>query len=149
MKLAINPAQLNDIETILDFMVDYYKIEEVEFDRIKSKRTIEDFISNGTSGSLCMIHLSDEPIGYFCLAYSFTLENYGKDCFVDEIYIKPNFRNQGVGSEVMKYIENYLTDNDFKAIHLIVYDKNPIAYKYYLKNGFHEHKARFMTKLLN
>lgn len=85
MKLAVNPLQLNDIETILDFMVDYYKIEGVEFDRIKSKRTIEDFISNGTSGSLYMIHLSDEPIGYFCLAYSFTLENYGKDCFVDEI----------------------------------------------------------------
>jgi hypothetical protein len=83
MKLTIKPAQLNDIEKILDFMVDSYKIEGVEFERIKSKRTLEDFISDGKSGFLCMIHLSDEPIGYYCLAYSFTLENYGKDCFLD------------------------------------------------------------------
>jgi hypothetical protein len=36
MKLAVKPAQLNDIETIPDFMVGYYKIEGVEFNRIKS-----------------------------------------------------------------------------------------------------------------
>jgi hypothetical protein len=58
MKLAIKPARLNDLETILDFMVDYYKIEGVEFDMIKSRRTLKDFISDRKSGSLCMIHLS-------------------------------------------------------------------------------------------
>lgn len=146
MKIAIRPAQLNDIKTILDFMADYYTLEGIEFNRIRSGKTLEDFIADRTYGALCMICLSNEPIGYFCLAYSFTLENYGKDCFLDEIYIKPNFRNQGIGSEVMKYIETYLLENDFKAIHLIVYDKNPAAHKYYLKNGFHEHRASFMTK---
>ena len=148
MELDIRPARMDNIETILDFMIDYYEIEGVEFDGVKSKGTLEDFITDGTFGSLCIIHKSNEPIGYFCLAFNFTLENYGKDCFLDEIYIKPNFRNRGIGSEVMRYIENYLNGNGFKAIHLIVHDDNPKAFKYYLKNGFRKHKASFLTKLL-
>jgi ribosomal protein S18 acetylase RimI-like enzyme len=148
MKLAIRNAQVSDIETILDFMADYYKIEGVEFHRIKSKRTLEEFIADSAFGALCVIHVSDEPIGYFCLAYSYTLEHYGKDCFLDEMYIKPNFRNQGFGSKAMKYIQKFLTDNGFKAMHLVVYNKNQIACRYYLKNGFHKHNAGFMTKVL-
>ncbi|MBN1151267.1 GNAT family N-acetyltransferase [candidate division WOR-3 bacterium] len=123
-------------------------MEGVKFDKTKSGKTLEEFISNPSFGALFLILISDEPVGYFCLTSSYTLENYGKDCFLDEIYIKPDHRKLGVGSEIIKYIENYLKNRDFKAIHLIVYDSNQEAHKFYLRNGFHDHSASFMTKLL-
>jgi len=130
-------------------MMDYYEIEGIDYNRDKSRSTLEDFIVKGNTGTLCIIQSLNDPIGYFCIAFSYTLEHYGKDCFLDEIYIKPEFRHKGIGTEVMKYIENYLEQNNFKAIHLIVYDKNPAAFKYYVKNGFQVQKASFMSKLLN
>ena len=149
MNIEIRTTSKSDIETILDFMVDYYKIENIKYNREKSKDTLINFIANNKLGTLWIIKMSDKEIGYLCLTFSYTLQCYGKDCFLDEIYIKPEFRNQGIGTEVLRFIENYLINNNFKAMHLIVYDHNKNAYKYYIKNGFHAHNARFMTKEFN
>ena len=97
---------------------------------------------------LWMILADDIPIGYCCMAFSYTLENYGRDCFLDELYIMPSYRSRGIGSEVMKLIEAYLIKLGLKAIHLYVNNPNTVAYNYYINNGFHRHKASFMTKIL-
>ena len=149
MKAEIRLAHQADINIILDFMLDYYRIEEIKFNRQKSKITLEDFITKDNHGSIWMICSGSEQIGYFCLAYSYTLEQYGKDCFLDEIYIKPEYRKRGIGTEIMGFIARYLREKNFKAIHLVVHDNNQSAFKYYLKNGFKAHKASFMTKKIN
>lgn len=81
MKTEIKLAQQADINVILDFMQDYYRIEEIKFNRQKSKITLDDFITKDNHGSIWMIYSGIEQIGYFCLAYSYTPEQYGKDCF--------------------------------------------------------------------
>lgn len=149
MNIIIRPAGKTDIEIILDFMADYYRIEEVNYEPDNSRITLEDFINNSQSGSLFIIQSSNDVIGYFCIAFSYTLQYYGKDCFLDEIYIKPEFRHKGIGSHVMNFIEDYLKQNNFKAMHLIVYDHNKPAFEYYIKNGFKAHDAKFMTKIFS
>lgn len=147
MKTEIREATENDIETILDFMKSYYEFDSLDYDREKLRATIYDFFSIG-AGSLFIIQSNDKPIGYFCLVFGYSLELHGKDCILDEIYISEEYRHKGVGSEVMKFIEDYLKKKDIKAIHLIVFQNNIAAQKYYLKNGFGTRNAIFMTKKL-
>lgn len=146
--ITIRPANLNDRDIILDFMADYYEIDNLEYDRDLSRVTLKNLIENDQLGLLYLIQSPPEVVGYFCVAFSYTLQYHGKDCFLDEIYIKPGFRHQGIGTKVMKYIENYLETNNFNAIHLLVFDHNPAAFGYYTKNGFQAHKASFMTKIM-
>ena len=145
MNTQIRFANESDIDTILAFMRDYYVIEGIEFNKGKSYTTLIDFLNN-SSGKLFIIENENKSVGYFCIAFSYTLENYGKDCFLDEIFIEAYSRHLGIGSEVMLLIERYLKENNFKAMHLIVDNRNNVALNYYLKNGFTLPDSKFMTK---
>jgi pimeloyl-ACP methyl ester carboxylesterase/ribosomal protein S18 acetylase RimI-like enzyme len=147
MKTEIREAAENDIEPILDFMKSYYEFDHLDYSREKLRATLQEFI-NSSSGSLFIIHSTGKPIGYFCLAFGYSLELHGKDCFLDEIFISQEYRQKGVGSQVMKFIEDYLKRKNFKSIHLIVFKRNIKAQQYYLRNGFRTRDAIFMTKSL-
>jgi len=147
MKIEIREAAENDINTILDFMKSYYEFDNLDYSREMLRSTLQEFISS-SYGSLFVIQSIDKPIGYFCLAFGYSLELHGKDCFLDELFISQEYREKGVGSEVMKFIEDYLKKKHIKAIHLIVFESNIKAQQYYLKNGFRTRDAIFMTKKL-
>jgi len=149
MKTIIREAAEDDIDTILDFMKGYYEFDNLHYNRKKLRATLQEFISCRSYGSLFLIQSIDKPIGYFCLAFGYSLELNGKDCFLDEIYISLEYRHKGIGSEVMKFIENYLKKKHIKAIHLIVFERNTGAQQYYTKNGFRTRGAAFMTKSLS
>lgn len=147
MKIIIREANGNDTDTILDFMKSYYEFDNLDYSRERSGSTLQEFL-NSNFGSLFVIQLSGKPIGYFCLAFGYSLELHGKDCFLDEIYLAQEYRHKGIGSEAMKFIEDYLRKKKFKAIHLIVFENNIKAQQYYIKNGFSTRDAIFMTKSL-
>lgn len=148
MKIECKTVKREQIGTVLDFIKDYYKMEGISFDMEKSRDALENLIAHENIGRIWIIEAGNKPVGYFCLAFSYTLEHYGKDCFMDEIYIKPEYQHLGIGSEVIRFIEDFLSRNDFKAIHLVVHLKNLAAFNYYIKNGFHLHDGSFMTKVL-
>ena len=148
MKIDCRTVTTKDTSLILDFIKDYYKMESIRFDREKSRDALENLIAHENIGRIWIIEVKKKPVGYFCLTFSYTLEHYGKDCFMNEIYIKPEYQHLGIGSEVIKFIEDFLIRNDFKAIHLVVLLKNLAAFNYYIKNGFHVHDGSFMTKVL-
>lgn len=148
MKIECKTVTKKEIGLILDFMKDYYSIEGISFNMDKSRGALERLISDERFGKIWIIEANRKSVGYFCLAFGYALKHHGKDCILDEIYIKPEYQHLGIGSEVMKFIENYLIQNGFKAIHLVVHLKNLAAFNYYIKSGFHVHDASFMTKVL-
>lgn len=148
MKIDCRTVKTKDTSLILDFIKDYYKMEGINFDREKSGDALENLIAYENIGRIWIIEVNKKPVGYFYLAFSYNLEHHGKDCFMNEIYIKPEHQHLGIGSEVIKFIEDFLIRNDFKAIHLVVHLKNLAAFNYYIKNGFHVHDGSFMTKVL-
>jgi len=148
MKTEIRKATVEDVQTILGFMKSFYEYDGLNYDKEKSEATLHEFIKS-KAGSLFVTESSGKPVGYFCLAYGYSLELHGKDCFLDEIFIIPEYRKQGIGAEVMKFIEDYLKKENFKSIHLIVFEKNILAQQFYIKKGFRTRDAVFMTKSLS
>ena len=148
MRIACKTVSADDVCQLLTFMRDYYQTEGIPFDLVKSRTAIPLLLRNATYGQVRLIQSDDLPIGYFCLSYGFSLENFGRDCFLDEIYLEPLHRNQGIGHRVLTIIEGQLASRGFKALHLIVHDNNRRAFDYYVRNGFLEQKAKFMTKEL-
>ncbi len=147
MKTVISEATKENIETILNFMEGYYQFDSLDYNREKASKTLGEFIGS-TMGSLFIIYSDDKPVGYFCLAYGYSLELHGRDCFLDELYLEEEYRQKGIGNEVMAFIEDYLKQKNVKSLHLIVFEKNVGAQQYYIKNGFRTRDAIFMTKSL-
>lgn len=74
-----------------------------------------------------------EILGYGMIAKSFSTE-FGKPCiWVEDLYLKPEYRGQGVGSKFFEYLEQNYTDYIFR---LEVEEENERAIHVYEKNGF-------------
>lgn len=73
--------------------------------------------------------------GYAMIAKSFSTE-YGVPCiWIEDIYLKPEFRNKGIGSQFFAYLEEKFPGHLFR---LEVESDNAPAVHTYRKNGFTE-----------
>ena len=71
--------------------------------------------------------------GYAMVAKSFSTE-FGKPCmWLEDIYVAPEFRDRGIGSAFMSFIQNKYTDAIFR---LEVEPENERAVHVYEKCGF-------------
>ena len=71
--------------------------------------------------------------GYAMVAKSFSTE-FGKPCiWIEDLYIKPEYRGLGIGSSFFTFIEKKYPDVLFR---LEVEEENERAIKIYEKNGF-------------
>ena len=71
--------------------------------------------------------------GYGMIAKSFSTE-FGKPCiWVEDLYMKPEYRGTGIGSRFFDYLEKTYTDCIFR---LEVEEENERAIHVYEKNGF-------------
>jgi ribosomal protein S18 acetylase RimI-like enzyme len=76
---------------------------------------------------------ASEIQGYAMIAKSFSTE-FGKPCiWIEDLYIKENFRAQGLGSLFFDFITKKYTDCIFR---LEVEEENERAINVYKKNGF-------------
>ena len=76
----------------------------------------------------------DEMQGYAMIAKSFSTE-FGKPCiWIEDLYIKKEYRGLGIGSKFLEFIERNYADS---IIRLDVEEENERAVKVYEKSGFH------------
>ena len=76
---------------------------------------------------------NDVILGYGMIAKSFSTE-FGKPCiWVEDLYMKPEYRGTGIGSKFFDYLEQNYTDCIFR---LEVEEENERAIHVYEKNGF-------------
>jgi GNAT superfamily N-acetyltransferase len=75
----------------------------------------------------------NEIEGYGMIAKSFSTE-FGEQCiWIEDLYLKPEYRGQGIGSMFFEYLEKTYTDCIFR---LEVEEENERAIHAYKKNGF-------------
>ena len=73
-------------------------------------------------------------IGYGMVAKSFSTE-FGKPCiWLEDLYLKEDYRGQGIGSMFFAFLEGKYTDAIFR---LEVEEENKRAIHVYEKNGFY------------
>ena len=71
--------------------------------------------------------------GYAMIARSFSTE-FGKPCiWIEDIYVKPDFRGTGLGGQFLNYIVQKYPDCVFR---LEAEEENESAVRVYRKNGF-------------
>ena len=74
-----------------------------------------------------------EVQGYGMIAKSFSTE-FGKPCiWVEDLYLKAEYRGLGIGTKFFEYLEQNYTDCIFR---LEVEEENERAIRVYKKNGF-------------
>jgi ribosomal protein S18 acetylase RimI-like enzyme len=82
-----------------------------------------------------IIECENRTAGYALLAKTFSQEAGGMVWWIDELYVKPEYRNSGLGHEFFSYLKEY-RPNNVKRIRLEVEDSNKKAVALYQQIGF-------------
>jgi len=139
-------AQASDVETLLDFMQDLYSQDGYGYDRGKARAALIPLFENSQLGRAWVISDGGSPVGYAVLCFGYSLEWLGKDAFVDEIYLREEYRGRGWGKMTMGFLEGAARDLGVRALHLGVEKGNDRALGLYEAVGFRKHDATFLSK---
>lgn len=147
--IQFKTLEFSQIEVITSMMQDFYAIDNYPIDIEVSKKLFEEFISNEKLGKAWLIHSDDDLVGYVILTYVFSFEYKGKIAFLDELYIKENFRGKGIGKQTIDFIKEQASNQNVKLIYLEVENHNQNAQKLYLANDFEVHNRKLLKHKLS
>jgi GNAT superfamily N-acetyltransferase len=139
-------ATESDADALLVFMREYYTFDGHGFDADKARIALTALLGDSRLGLAWLILDGETPVGYIVLCFGYSLEWLGRDAFVDEFYLREQYRGRGWGRAAMAFAEEAARDAGVRALHLEVVQENASALKVYGKMGFHEHQSTFMSK---
>lgn len=148
MKLAFELAKSADTDMLLQFMQEFYAFDHLEFEEEGARRALTTLLNDASLGRVWLICADGVAIGYIVLAFGFSLEFRGRDAFVDEFYLRENYRGQGIGTQTLHFVEDACRALGIRALHLEVSRDNTPARRVYRAFGFEDHDRYLMTKIV-
>jgi diamine N-acetyltransferase len=118
------------------------------FDEPAVREVLRKFLASPDLGHAWVFYEDETPVGYIVLTYGYSFEYHGRDSFIDELYIEPQYRRQGIGRRAMQFVEERAQGLGVKAIHLEVDQGNDPAAELYRRAGYRGQARSLMTKRL-
>ena len=118
------------------------------FDEPIVRQVLRKFLASPDLGQAWVFYDEETPVGYIVLTFGCSFEYHGRDSFIDELYIEPQYRRQGIGKRAMQFVEERARELGVNAIHLEVDQGNDPAAELYRRAGYNDHARFLMTKWL-
>lgn len=144
--VTIRPATRQDLEPVLQMMEEFYAIDHYAFNQPCSRKNLEIFIENSRFGKLWVIESHGQLIGYVALTLGFSFEYGGLTAFLDELYLVPAYRKQGLGKRMVAWVLENAREMGIHSVHLEVERHNEAARQLYAEFGFTDQNRFLLTK---
>ncbi len=135
MDSIIRPMTEADKQEVLEMMRVFYASEAVLSNGSEEifSNDIDNCINENPYLDGYVIESGEGILGYTMVAKSYSTE-FGKRCiWIEDLYIKPEHRGNGLGNKLMEFITSAYTDCIFR---LEAEPENTNALKLYKKHGF-------------
>lgn len=150
MSTKLRIAGEQDLQQLLPLVGDYHQFENIDSSATERESALRRLLSERALGGVWLVYHEQALAGYIALCRGFSIEFNGFDAFVDEFYLSPQYRGQGIGREVLEAIKGKARELDIGALHLEVARDNQRARKLYLAAGFEPRdKYLLMSALLD
>ncbi|MGV3585900.1 MAG: GNAT family N-acetyltransferase [Adhaeribacter sp.] len=150
MELHYEIASPAHVPALLDLQEAFYAIDNYPFNRPKAEGVMRHFLQMPELGIIWIIRPAPEAeaIGYLALTFCYSFEFGGKIAFLDEFYLKENFRGQGLGTQILSYALAQAKELGLQVLHLEAERHNQAGKALYHKFGFRDHDRHLMTKVI-
>jgi ribosomal protein S18 acetylase RimI-like enzyme len=133
--MTIRKITKEDERLYTEMAKDFYSspavLENIPQDNISSSFCA--FLEGTPYGDAFIIEEEGEAVGYGVLAYTWSQEAGGRVVWIEEIYIKEEFRSRGIGSGFIRYV---LSEIPAKRYRLETEPENEKAAALYRRLGF-------------
>jgi GNAT superfamily N-acetyltransferase len=137
MPAAIRLAQTSDADNIASLVQGYWKFETISgFERSRITTLLTEFLRHRERGACWLAMKDDQPIGYLLAVYVFSLEHGGTMAEIDELFVVPEQRSNGVGVALLREAEREMQRAGLVRVQLQLSPGNRRAKLFYEQNGF-------------
>lgn len=134
--LTIRPAQVSDVGTILNFILELAIYEKAEHEVKASAEQIQQSLFCENPAAFCLIcEHQGKPIGFavYFKNYSTWLGKHG--IYLEDLYVTPEARGLGAGKALLRQLTKIAVENDYGRVEWAVLNWNQPAIDFYLSLG--------------
>lgn len=141
----VTTAELPDL---LALMRELYEHTGMPWSADIAENSARELLRSPGKGGAWLVRVESEAIGYFVLTLGFSLEFGGTFALLDELYIVPRSRSQGIGSATLQFIEQQSQELGAATLRLETGTDNFDAVRFYERHGLVREQRYLMTKRL-
>jgi GNAT superfamily N-acetyltransferase len=145
--MTITRATPADLPALLALMQAFYTEERLTF-RAEVERAVTEIVAGATLDAAYLIGNDGGVNGYFVLTFGFSVERGGKTALLDELYVIPKSRAQGLGKAAIAEAITIAKSAGCRTLHLEVDRANLRARTFYEHAGFMELPRGYLTRNL-
>lgn len=137
----IEPATLEDLPKLVDLVMELFRIEE-DFspNRNLQETGLRLILEQPSRGRIFVVRTDYEIIGIVNCLFTISTAMGGFVILLEDVIINPEFRRQGYGTQLIKYVINYAKKKDFKRITLLTDKISEESQAFFENVGFqHSH----------
>jgi ribosomal protein S18 acetylase RimI-like enzyme len=143
---SVRRAIATDQEAVLELMRGYCQEVQTPLSDEHLLEALVPLISNEQLGDLLVAEQGEELAGYLVITWGWGIESGGAEALIDEMYVSPAYRNQGVGTLLMTEAQSRASSKDVKVIFLETEQNNPESRELYDRLGFEIESSIWMSK---
>ncbi len=137
-----------DVDVVLGMMAELYAQDRIPFNADRARAALLALLDEPRFGFASLIAARSVAVGYVVVAFGYSLEYGGRDAFIDELFVLPDQRSQGLGTAAVEFAAEYCRSHGVHALHLEVDHDNSRAQALYRRQGFADHERYLMTRWL-
>ncbi len=131
-------ATLDDIPILVDLMQEFYAEADYRLDRQWASDSFHTLLMDASLGAVWIVFHDSEPAGYVVLTVRFSMEYGGLDAFIDDLFIRPGHRRQGLGRVALRALFDECERRRVLAVHVEVGHDNVAAKELYRSYGLEQ-----------
>jgi GNAT superfamily N-acetyltransferase len=134
--LFLRFAQETDVELILDLVRLLAEFERLSHEMVADAETLRRSLFEGRPAAEVLIaEYCGAPAGFALFFHNFSTFQGKPGIFLEDLYIKPEFRGKGIGREVLTYLARVAVERNCGRLEWAVLDWNERAISFYKRLG--------------
>ena len=145
--VSMRRANLDDISLLVDLMAEFYAEAGYELDHARGRAAFASVLADERLGSVWIIQADRQDVGHLVLTLRYAMEYGGLIACLDDLYVKPGWRNRGLATSALVEIRDFCEKAGIRALTVEVDPSNGPAQNVYRRVGFTETIGRQLLAL--
>ena len=134
-EVSVRCATPEDIPALVLLMEAFYAESSHRLDNELASGAFGKLLSNPSLGCVWLARAGDRSIGHAVLATRYTMEHGAASGYVDDLYVEPEYRRQGVGFALLEGLFHECRVRELASVYVEVGQSNRPALALYAKFG--------------
>lgn len=135
MELQIRNAQVNDIPTLIALIQELADYEKLSKEAVATEDLLKYWLFEKERAEALILEVDQIVIGFALYFHNFSTFLGKAGLYLEDLYIKPDYRHRGYGKQVFKYLAKLTLERACGRMEWSVLDWNTPSIQFYQSLG--------------